>query len=79
MVPTPCARVLGTCGAHALARVFMCLARMQAVEESERALAVVQARLLEALLAKAAQEAAAAAAKHTAEQERLRLEAEVGP
>eukprot|EP00983_Pelagomonas_calceolata_P022820 718433-Pelagomonas_calceolata.AAC.1 len=50
----------------------------QAVDEAERALAVVQARLLEALKTKAAQEAGAAAAKHAADQERLRLEAEVG-
>ena len=48
------------------------------MDESERALAVVQARLLEALKGNADQEADAAAAKHAAEQERLRLETEVG-
>jgi hypothetical protein len=61
----------------------MCLSLLlisfsQAVDEAERALAVVQARLLEALKAKAVQEAEAADAKHASAQERLRLEAEVG-
>ena len=64
------------CGTRDIRILTIC--DLQAVEESERALAVVQARLLEVLKAKASQEAEAAAAKHAANQDRLRLEAEVG-
>lgn len=56
----------------------MCSLYTQAVEESERALAVVQSRLLEALRVRADLQAEVSAVRREADQERARLEAAVG-
>jgi hypothetical protein len=51
---------------------------LQAVDDSETALAVVQAKLLEAMKGQVALQGEVAAVKREAEHTRLRLEAEVG-